>query len=275
MSLQQPDLNQVAEGSSHPLITQTLLNSLDVYITDSYIEQCAIAGVLSSLDDKIDLLHRQNKTLEGMAEAVWRKMFVEEASSKWETKTIAEVAGINEKSIGREYSFAEIEYLDTGSITEGMISQYQPLSLKEAPSRAKRIVRKNDILLSMVRPIQKHYGILKNIKENAIASTGFAVITCKKIDPHFIYLLLIQKEMTEFLEIIAEGSTTTYPSLVPSDIAKIDFLMPPAALLALFSAYASAAWDKIDKNQSQIRILSQLRDALLPKLMSGEIRVNA
>jgi len=69
-------LNSQAEGSSHPLLTQTLLNSLDVFVTDSLTEQRAIAGVLSSLDNKIDLLHRQNKTLEGMAEALYRKMFV-------------------------------------------------------------------------------------------------------------------------------------------------------------------------------------------------------
>jgi type I restriction enzyme S subunit len=61
------DLNQFAGGSSHPLVTQTLLNSLEVIICNDETEQKAIAAVLSSLDDKIDLLHRQNKTLEAMA----------------------------------------------------------------------------------------------------------------------------------------------------------------------------------------------------------------
>ncbi len=236
-------------------------------------EQCAIAGVLSSLDDKIYLLHRQNKTLEGIAEAIWRKMFVEEADPDWETKPIGAVCTINGKSIDRNYQFTEIEYLDTGSITEGKISGFQNLSLKDAPSRARRIVQKNDIIISMVRPIQKHYGIMNKVNLNTVVSTGFAVITCIDIDPHFIYVLLTQKDMTEYLEIIAEGSTTVYPSLVPSDIERLDFQMPPDKFIQQFSEYSSNAWGKIEENSSQIRTLARLRDSLLPKLMSGEVRV--
>jgi len=77
------NLNQLAEGSSHPLLTQTLLNSIEIEISDEENEQKAIAGVLSSLDDKIDLLHRQNKTLEAMAETLFRQWFVEEADEYW------------------------------------------------------------------------------------------------------------------------------------------------------------------------------------------------
>ena len=72
-------LNNFAEGSSHPLLTQTLLNSIEVLITNDAREQIQIASILSSLDDKIDLLHRQNKTLEQLAETLFRQWFVEEA----------------------------------------------------------------------------------------------------------------------------------------------------------------------------------------------------
>jgi len=78
------NLNQFALGSSHPLITQTLLHSIDVEICTDKNEQKAIASVLSSLDDKIDLLHRQNKTLEAMAETLFRQWFIEEAREDWE-----------------------------------------------------------------------------------------------------------------------------------------------------------------------------------------------
>lgn len=271
--LKKMNLNSQAEGSSHPLLTQTLLNSLDILIPVSLPEQQAIAGVLSCLDDKIDLLHQQNKTLEGMAQTLWRKMFVEDAKPDWKPTTIGEVAKFNEKNIDRNFPYSEIEYLDTGSITDGRISQFQHLSLNNAPSRAKRIVQKNDIILSMIRPIRKHYGILKKVNCNTVVSTGFVVITCNKIDPHFIFLHLTQNDMTEYLEIIAEGSTTAYPSLVPSDIEKIVFQMPPTSLIKKFSEYASHAWDKIEGNYLQIRTLTRMRDTLLPKLMSGELKV--
>jgi len=150
-------------------------------------EQKRISETLSSLDDKIDLLHRQNKTLEALAETLFRQWFVEEAEESWETKRISEMASINSRTISKNISHSEIEYLDTGSITEGKIESFQNYLTKDAPSRAQRVVIENDIVYSVVRPIQRHYGLLHDVKANTIVSTGFAVISCEKISPHFIY----------------------------------------------------------------------------------------
>lgn len=236
-------------------------------------EQKSIATVLSSLDDKIDLLHRQNKTIEAMAETLFRQWFVEEAGEDWPTVKVGDFVKTNESTASSSYSHPFIEYLDTSSLTEGKIEEIQLLSFKEAPSRARRLVKHNDILISTVRPNQKHYGIIKNPKENLVVSTGFCVLTCKSIDPYFIYVLLTTDEMTEYLHSIAEGSTTTYPSLKPSDIEKIEFLLPPKKLLDEFASLAKSNWNKIEVNYRQIATLENLRDNLLPKLMSGEVGV--
>lgn len=236
-------------------------------------EQIAIASILSSLDDKIDLFHRQNKTLEQLAETLFRQWFAEEAEESWEVVKVGKYIKTNKSSISKNYPFTEIEYLDTSSLTEGIISDTQILSLKDAPSRAKRLVQNGDILISTVRPDQKHYGIVYNPKENLVVSTGFCVITCIAINPHFVYLLLTSDEMTQFLHSIAEGSTSTYPSLKPSDIEEIEFLIPPIEKLRNFGTLAFDYWKKINSNQTQIRTLTQTRDTLLPKLMSGEVRV--
>lgn len=237
-------------------------------------EQKAIASVLSSLDDKIDLLHRQNTTLERMAETLFRQWFVEEAQADWEEVTLGDFVKINKKSINKAYPFNNIEYLDTGSLTEGKVESLQPYSIKDAPSRALRLVEHNDILISTVRPNQKHYGIINKPMENLVVSSGFCVLTCTKIAPHFVYLLLTNNEMTEFLHSIAEGSTSTYPSLKPSDIAAIAFQLPPRDKLADFAKIANDSWNKIHQNYKHIQILEKLRDNLLPKLMSGEVRIN-
>jgi type I restriction enzyme, S subunit len=147
------------------------------------------------------------------------------------------------------------------------------LTLNDAPSRAKRLVQHNDVLISTVRPDQKHYGIIKNPLGKLVVSTGFCVLTCAKIDPHFIYLLLTNNEMTDYSHTIAEGSTSTYPSLKPSDIGSIVFQRPPDNKLKEFSNLAHDSWQKIEKNHIQIRTIEKLRDTLLPKLMSGEVRV--
>ena len=236
-------------------------------------EQRVIAAILSSLDDKIDLLHRQNKTHEAMAETLFRQWFVEESSDDWDEVCISDVATLNASVMTNSHPHKSIRYLDTGSLTDGNFGDIQYLSVADAPSRARRLVKHNDILISTVRPDQRHYGIVKSPKENLVVSTGFCVITAKLVDPHFLYLLLTTEEMTEYLHTIAEGSTSTYPSLKPSDIGKIRFKNPPFAIHKQFTRIASSVWDKMSMNSDQIRSLEKLRDTLLPKLMSGEVRV--
>jgi len=265
-------VNNLSGQSAQPNINFQEIKNIDINIP-SIIEQKAIASVLSSLDDKIDLLHRQNKTLEAIAETLFRQWFIEEAQDDWEIVKVGDFIETNVSSIGKDYLHESIEYLDTGSITEGKIEGYQILDLEDAPSRAKRIVQHNDVLISTVRPNQKHYGIIKHPKDNLIVSTGFCVITCKNIDPHFIYILLTTDDMTEYLHSIAEGSTSTYPSLKPSDIELVEFLLPPENKLNEFASFTKDVWEKIDKNHIQIKTLEKLRDTLLPKLMSGEVRV--
>ncbi|MBW6481234.1 MAG: restriction endonuclease subunit S, partial [Bacteroidales bacterium] len=84
-------------------------------------EQRAIASVLSSLDDKIDLLHRQNQTLEAMAEALFRQWFVEEAGEGWNSVRVGDFVHTNVSSINKDNALKTIRYLDTGSLTEGKI----------------------------------------------------------------------------------------------------------------------------------------------------------
>jgi type I restriction enzyme S subunit len=239
-----------------------------------YKEQISIASILSSLDDKIDLLHRQNKTLEQLAETLFRQWFVEEAEESWEVGKISDFAYINKETLSRNYPFSEIEYLDTGSITTGIITNYQTYQLKDAPSRAQRIIKNDDIVYSLVRPIQRHYGLLHDVNPNALASTGFCVLKSKGVSPYFLYLLLTRDDAVDYFDMIAEGSTSAYPSLKPSDIANYEFQKASEEKLHNFSNFSYDTWNKIKSNTNQIKSLTQLRDALLPKLMSGEIRVS-
>ena len=267
------DLNQFAEGSSHPLLTQKLLNSIETKTALNPNEQKSIASVLSSLDDKIDLLHRQNKTVESMAETLFRQWFIEEAQDEWPEKSLNQYVELNKSSISKKYDFKEIQYLDTGSLTKGKISELQTMLLSEAPSRAKRLVNEFDIIISTVRPDQCHYGICIDPPSNLVVSTGFCVISGKSISPFFIYYLLTSEDMTEYLHSIAEGSTSTYPSLKPEDIGNVLFLYPGEEKLKNFHKLVGSYWNKIHNNYKKIQTLETLRDTLLPKLMSGEVRV--
>ena len=123
-----------------------------------------------------------------------------------------------------------IRYLDTGSITEGRIDEIQTLypGVDKIPSRARRKASVGDILFSTVRPNQKHYGIIEAGTENLLVSTGFTVVTVDITiaDPYFIYYYLTQSSVIESLQAIAEQSTSTYPSIKPSDIEDIELDLP-------------------------------------------------
>jgi len=209
-------------------------------------EQRAIAGVLSSLDDKIALLHRRNKPLQTLAETLFRQWFVEEATDDWKEVFLRDVANLNVSTITSSYANKQILYLDTSSLTSGTFGDVQSLAIEEAPSRAKRLVKHNDILISTVRPDQRHYGIIKAPAENLVVSSGFCLVTATQVDSHFLYSLLTGDEMTEFLHSIAEGSTSTYPSLKSSDLAALKIRKPPKARHDEFAKIANASYWQIE-----------------------------
>ena len=97
----------------------------------------------------------------------------------WKSVTIGEIAKLNTTSYSEKEKWEYVNYLDTGSIVENKISSIQYFDTRNdnVPSRAKRKVRKNSIVYSTVRPNQLHYGIIKEMPENFLVSTGFTVIS--------------------------------------------------------------------------------------------------
>ena len=144
---------------------------------------------------------------------------------------LEEIADFNKNSIKNTDKLSIIEYLDTSSITENVISEVSILDIADAPSRAQRRVTNNTIIYSTVRPRLKHYGILSAPKENMIVSTGFVTIDIKdefkdSINAQFLYLLLTQSNITDYIGSIAETGVSAYPSINPSDISSISFDFP-------------------------------------------------
>ena len=179
----------------------------------------------------------------------------------WKWVKVGEIVFINSKNLTPNYPYDEIYYLDTGSVAEGrLISSYKKFYLNEAPSRAKRIVNDGDIVYSLVRPIQRHYGIIKNPPDNLIVSTGFAVITAdnNKAENRFIYYYLTLDEIVDYLDSIAESSTTTYPSIVPDDLKNLIIPLPPLPEQKAIAEVLSSIDDKIDLLHRQNKTLEEM-----------------
>lgn len=142
---------------------------------------------------------------------------------------IKDVAKINERAINKKYN-GTINYIDTSSVTDNIFNNPKVYSsIKEAPSRARRVVNLGDTIISTVRPNMKHTGFIDKVKyKNCIYSTGFAVVTPLKdrVDPFYLYLVLTNNKNTELLQSIGETSTSTYPSVKPSDIENLEHDFP-------------------------------------------------
>lgn len=147
-----------------------------------------------------------------------------------------------------------VEYLDTGSLTEGVIDSLAKVRYGDAPSRAQRAVEKDTILYSTVRPNLKHYGIVAEYNPNIVVSTGFTTIDVKEnkkeeIDAHFLYYLMTQQWVTKHLHTIAQSSVSSYPSISPSDIGNLEFEFPFIATQRRIASVLSNIDKKIALNR--------------------------
>lgn len=266
------NLQQIAHGGVFDTITRETFDQIDASLPP-LPEQRAIAGVLSSLDDKIDLLHRQNKTLEGMAEALWRKMFIEEADPTWEIGKLGDygqiICGKTPSKKVAEYFGGQIPFIKIPDMHGNVF-----------------IFETEDSLTDMGRESQQNKTIpAKSICVSCIATVGLVgmnaftsqtnqqintIIPNKEFQRYFLFLLM--RNMTDDLFARASGGTAT-DNLNTGDFSRIEISMPPGNAIQKFDDLVKNYFEKIYINQAQILKLAQLRDTLLPKLMSGEVRV--
>lgn len=151
-------------------------------------------------------------------------------NSKWTTARLKDLALINRESYSRSDGWDFVNYLDTGSITKGVIDKITLIDLRheKLPSRARRKVAPYDIIYSTVRPNQEHYGIIRHPVANMLVSTGFVTITAKEgVDAQYLYYYLSQPQITTYLHAIAEQRVSTYPALNVSDLEELPITVPP------------------------------------------------
>lgn len=235
-------------------------------------EQRAIAGVLSSLDDKIDLLHRQNKTLEGIASALWRKMFIEDIKPGWTKGRLEDVAEINPlRSIKKGTSAS---YLDMSNMpTDGPF----PREWVQRPFSSGMKFRNGDTIIARITPCLENgkTAFINFLNDNEIAwgSTEYIVLVPRTgYCPEWFYFLARSDDFRDFA--IQNMTGTSGRQRVSGDsIAHYEIAIPPIAVVESFRTFSEPIMHHIKQNSFQVRTLSRLRDTLLPKLMSGEVRV--
>jgi len=265
-------LSNVTEDctTAYPSITPNVIADLDISLPP-LPEQKAIADILGSLGDKIELLRRQNKTLEAMAETIFRKWFVEEASKDWETGSLRDYILFDppEKlDRSKKYRFFDMKCLSNDSmiITDGIVSDVKSCSK----------FRNGDTLLAKITPCLENgkTGFVMCLEDGEVAlgSTKFIVMRPKAcVSPYWVYCLARSPEFRD--EAIISMTGTSGRQRVQIDSLRNVQVFYKDEVMKKFNSICQGLFAKIKENSTQISTLTALRDTLLPKLISGEVRL--
>jgi len=296
---QQEILASRATGTTVLGISQKSLRSMPISFP-GYSEQENIGGVLASLDAKIELNRKMNETLEAMARALFRDWFVDFGPTRarmegtapylspdlwslfpdslddqgkpegWEVCSLNHYATLNPESWTARNAPQQVAYVDLANTKWGNIDRIEYYKWVDAPSRARRILRAGDTIVGTVRPGNGSFGYIG--EDGLTGSTGFAVLRPKnQRDRIFVWCAATSAENIDRLTHLADGGA--YPAVRPDAVVATETVIPSTKELDAFCHALSGNVDLMEANRAESRTLAQTRDLLLPRLMSGELRM--
>jgi type I restriction enzyme S subunit len=260
-------LRSIGTGTTFAEISGSVVKEIKILLPE-LSEQKSIASILSSLDDKIDLLHRQNATLEKMAETLFRQWFIEEAKEEWKSGKLDDEFDftMGTSPPGESYNEEGIGIpLYQGNADFG----FRFPTKRVFTTDPKRFAEEFDTLISVRAPV----GEQNMANEKCCIGRGLAAFKYKLDNSFYTYTYYKMKSLMDEIKQFNETGTV-FGSISKSDFENIDICIPDKPTIIKFKNIVKPIDDKIINNTIQIRTLTALRDTLLPKLMSGEIRVN-
>ena len=266
----------------------------------------AISAIADVLTNRIALLRETNTTLEAIAQALFKSWFVDfdpvhakqqgrepegldavtaalfpdsfEASemglvpSGWRGGTLANLATINPESWTVKKHPSTVAYIDLANAKNNEIVAITNFPFDDAPSRARRVLRDGDTIVGTVRPGNRSFAFIHEPAENMTASTGFAVLRPTEIRyTEFVYLAATQDSSIEHLAHVADGGA--YPAVRSEVVVSIQCVLPCNRIIQAFHNASAPLLASIAENQKQAQTLTTLRDTLLPRLISGQLRL--
>jgi type I restriction enzyme S subunit len=257
----------ISVGATMPSINTEILKGIPVSYP-SLPEQRAIASVLSSLDDKIDLLHRQNQTLEAMAETLFRQWFVEEADEGWGEKPLSSIADfLNGLACQKYPPQNEVDKLPVLKIKELRNGFSKDSDYATTEVKPEYLIENGDVIFSWSASLMVKIWD----GEKCILNQHLFKVTSKDY-PKWFYYQWCKHYLDEFVSISASHATTM-GHIKRGDLDVAMVLVPSNEELEEMTIIMDSLVEKLIKITKQIRTLEKLRDTLLPKLMSGEVRV--
>jgi type I restriction enzyme S subunit len=290
-------------GSTQKTLSLKAINNLDIPRFGSDIED-KIASVGASLDDKVVNNIQTNRTLEEMAQAIFKSWFVDfdpvkakmngeqpegmdEATASlfpekldnetgipvgWSQGVIADIAKLNAKSWTKKNQPEQVHYVDLANTKNGVIETVTSYDFSEAPSRARRILNSGDTIVGTVRPGNRSFAFIGDTEQPLTGSTGFAVLSPKEeCWTSYVYLATTNDDSIDEYARLADGGA--YPAIKPVVVADTPCAIPTKDIAQKFWQLTGSMLKKAHQNRLENEELAKLRDTLLPKLLSGEIEL--
>lgn len=266
------DIKSLSYGTIFDTITKKTFDSLLIHLPP-LLEQCVIAGILGVLDDKIELNHRMNATLESMAKAVFRQWFVEGENVKnLEEVSLPEIIEVNPSRSLKKGEIAS--YLDMANMpTQG----HRGIDWVDRPYGSGTKFINGDTLLARITPCLEKgkTAFVDFLKDGEVGwgSTEYIVFRPRPPLPHEYGYYLARTEELRSHAIQNMTGTSGRQRTPASCFDSFMIVKPPIELAKEFGEFAKSVIEKIKGNDEESRTLARLRDSLLPKLMRGEVRV--
>lgn len=263
----QETLRYLDSGSAQSQITIQDLES-ESFLLPDFETQKLISNNLRCIDDKIDLLHRQNATLEKIAETLFRQWFVEEAKEDWESKPLSSIANfLNGLACQKFLPKSDIEKLPVLKIKELSSGITENSDWATTEVKPEYIVKNGDVIFawsaSLMVKIWDGQDCILNQHLFKVTSVVY---------PKWFYLFWCKHHLDEFIT-KAASHATTMGHIKRGDLDEAMVLIPSTKELEEMTLETEPLIEKIIANNKQIKLLVNLRDTLLPKLMSGEVTV--
>ena len=258
-----------------------------------------LVTILEAIEAKIEVNRRTSETLEEIARTLFQSWFVDfdpvrgtatlpgdisrlfpdrlvdsaigPIPEGWEVAKVGDVATVNAMTAKVANLPETIRYVDISSAGKNGVLAPLELPRASAPSRARRRVVNGDTVLSTVRPERGAHFLCLDPPSNLIASTGFATLTPSRVPWSYLYTSVCRPSVFETLGHLASGGA--YPAIRPSVVAELPLVLPSADLVMRFHEIVAPMLEERATLEAGSRTVAELRDTLLPKLISGELRL--
>ena len=260
-------VKSVDNGATRGNINAQTYGEMEICLPPRLIQD-TIVSILSSLDDKIDVLHRQNETLEQMAETLFRQWFVEEADDSWEEKPLSSIAtflnGLACQKYPPKNNIEKLPVLKIKELRNGLSDDSDWVTTEVSPEY---IIENGDVIFSWSASLMVKIWDGKK----CILNQHLFKVTSEQY-PKWYYYLWCKFHLEQFIA-IARAHATTMGHIKRKDLDEAMVLVPTENELTSMGNHINPLMEKIILNNKQLSNLTAIRDTLLPKLMSGEVRV--